>query len=88
MLQDGTAEAYVESSAGAAARVATYNIPGQYFGEIALLTGGVRQATIVAAGTGCSVLSLHAEAFQDILAPVLDRLREGIYEYPGFEESR
>ena len=41
-------------------------IPGTYFGEMSLLTGDARTATVCAA-TDCDVIELTAEAFRSFL---------------------
>jgi len=49
--------------------------PGQFFGELALLTGAPRNASVVAA-TGCTLLALDIVDFHELLArqPELARI--------------
>ena len=59
---DGTCEAHVDG----VGKVMTYKA-GEFFGELALLTGGKRAATVVAtgpAGSRAQLLKLSSEDFQ------------------------
>jgi CRP-like cAMP-binding protein len=48
--------------------------PGQFFGELALLTGAPRNASVVAA-TGCTLLALDVVDFHELMARQPDLAR-------------
>ena len=59
--------------------------PGEFFGEVALLTGDPRNATVIAA-RGCTLLALDIVDFHELLArqPELARvIREEARKRPG-----
>ncbi len=64
--------------------------PGEFFGEVALLTGDPRNATVVAA-TGCTLLALDIVDFHELLArqPELARvIRDEAKKRPGADIAR
>src|SRR5581483_6816672 len=64
ILAQGAAAVYVQRN-GEAAQVATLR-DGDYFGEMSLLTGEKRSATIVAT-TDCDVLEIEKPVFAELL---------------------
>ena len=55
--------------------------PGDYFGEIALLTAQTRQATVVAAEGPLKLLTLDRKTFKRVLGPLEDVLRRNMESY-------
>lgn len=66
MLTAGTAKAYVRGADGRQALVGELD-EGAFFGEVAVLTGGPRTATVVAA-THCELLELDRPTLDEITA--------------------
>lgn len=66
ILDKGEAEVRVEADGGPGHSVATLR-PGEFMGEMALMTGEARSATVVAA-TDVECLRLDREAFRDVVA--------------------
>jgi cAMP-dependent protein kinase regulator len=83
IIEDGEARAYITGEQGEV-EVKQYTIPGDYFGEIALITNAQRKASVRAAGQGCSVLSVRREDFDRVLGPVKDILEKKIDQYPQY----
>jgi putative ABC transport system ATP-binding protein len=68
ILLDGKADVYINMPGGSELRVNQLK-PGQYFGEMALLGGGIRAATVKASYQGrVSVVALNAEAFNSLIS--------------------
>jgi len=72
----------------------TYGTPGEAFGEIALLLGVRRQASVRAMGRGASVLSLNKDEFVAKFGPFSDLLRRsnhlhryGVKEIPTAQSN-
>jgi len=65
ILVDGHADVIVENSQGHSTKVAELG-PGSFFGEMALMTGEPRQATVVA-HTYVECYRLDKESFQDVI---------------------
>mmetsp|Transcript_11420 Transcript_11420/g.26393 ORF Transcript_11420/g.26393 Transcript_11420/m.26393 type:complete len:626 (-) Transcript_11420:181-2058(-) len=86
ILEDGQAKAYISGDKGEI-EVKSYNNPGDYFGEIALITQGVRRATVRAVNDGCSVLSVERADFDKVLGPIKDRLAKNIDKYPQYADA-
>jgi cAMP-dependent protein kinase regulator len=55
-------------------------VPGQYFGEVALLRNCPRTATVVAART-TKLISLDGRAFHRLLGPCMEALEEHLKQY-------
>ena len=55
--------------------------PGDYFGEIALLTAQTRQATVVACEGPLKLLTLDRKTFKRVLGPLEDVLRRNMESY-------
>merc|ERR1712224_711845 len=84
ILEDGSCSAFITGDGGEM-EVKAYQ-PGEYFGEIALLTDVPRRATVRATGEGCSVLSVSKEDFTNALGPIQDVLTQNIDRYPKYAE--
>lgn len=85
IIEDGEAKAYITGEEGEV-EVKHYNKPGDYFGEVALITRTTRRATVRAVGEGCSVLSVSRDDFDRVLGPIKDVLAENIGNYPAYAE--
>jgi ABC-type lipoprotein export system ATPase subunit/CRP-like cAMP-binding protein len=67
ILLNGKADVYLNTPAGSEVQVNQLK-PGQYFGEMALLGGGVRAATVKASHDGpVSVVALDEKAFNSLI---------------------
>ena len=67
ILLDGKADVYIDRPGGSELQVNRLK-PGQYFGEMALLGGGVRAATVKASQEGpVSVVALDEKAFNSLI---------------------
>src|SRR4029079_1586222 len=67
ILLNGKADVYLNTPAGSEVQVNQLK-PGQYFGEMALLGGGVRAATVKASHEGpVSVVALDEKAFNSLI---------------------
>mmetsp|Transcript_105147 Transcript_105147/g.192043 ORF Transcript_105147/g.192043 Transcript_105147/m.192043 type:complete len:334 (+) Transcript_105147:65-1066(+) len=84
ILEDGTCAAYMIGEHGER-QVMRYELKGNYFGEVALLMGEARRASIRATGSGCSVASLSKEDFWSLLGPVAELLRPQLAHYLPYE---
>src|SRR4029079_965435 len=67
ILLNGKADVYLNTPAGSELLVNQLK-PGQYFGEMALLGGGIRAATVKASHDGpVSVAALNEKAFNSLI---------------------
>ena len=67
ILLNGKADVYIHKPGGSEIQVSQLK-PGQYFGEMALLGGGVRSATVKASQDGpASVVALDEKAFNSLI---------------------
>ena len=66
LIESGQVKVSVNTGAGQQERVINYLGPGNFFGEMALLTGQLRSATVTTIGR-CRFLVLHQGAFTEIL---------------------
>jgi ABC-type lipoprotein export system ATPase subunit len=67
ILLNGKADVYINTPGGSELQVNQLK-PGQYFGEMALLGGGVRSATVKASHEGpASVVALDEQAFNSLI---------------------
>lgn len=85
IVEEGTAVCTQKDASGSEKVVATLS-PGQYFGEIALLTTKPRQATVRAQGA-LKVLSIDKATFTRIMGPLDDILKRNMEEYNKFAAS-
>jgi len=76
ILEEGTCSAFVRLKDGSEKEVQQYTRKGQYFGELALLKGVPRAATVRATGSGAVVVSLSKEDFTNLLGPVENILEQ------------
>lgn len=65
LIQQGTCDVVVEKPGAYSQKVATLTV-GNYFGEMSLLTGERRTATVIAQGDAM-LISISRQAFQDII---------------------
>jgi CRP-like cAMP-binding protein len=62
----------------------TKSVPGDYFGELALLPGGNTRAATVRARTDVSLLVLDRSNFESLLGPLMPQLQAAAKSYTGF----
>lgn len=87
LIQDGEAKVFI-SGPGGETEIGYYQNPGEFFGEIGILTNSARAATVRAFGIGgCSTLSIGKDDFRKILAPMMAPIREHIKSYPKRPEE-
>jgi cAMP-dependent protein kinase regulator len=65
--------------------VKTYDSPGQFFGERALLKGEPRAATVRAGQDETTVLQLKKEDFDATMGPLMDQMKANIDKYPQYK---
>jgi len=82
IIKEGKAVCSVVDATGASTDVATLE-PGNYFGEIALMTAKPRQAT-VKAGTDLTVLALDRATFTRVLGNLDDIMKRNIDQYTKY----
>lgn len=81
IVSDGTAECYQRSDGGE--KLVAILSPGQYFGEIALMTSKPRQATVKANGS-LKLLIMDRSTFARVLGPIHDILKRNMENYKKF----
>jgi cAMP-dependent protein kinase regulator len=81
IVSDGTAECYQRSEGGE--KLVAILSPGQYFGEIALMTSKPRQTTVKSQGT-LKLLIMDRSTFVRVLGPIHDILKRNMENYKKF----
>lgn len=84
ILEEGEARAYISGESGEV-EVKVYNQPGDYFGEIALLTNAPRRATIRCTADS-QIHSIAKADFDLIIGPIKDLLVNQIDKYPQYAQ--
>jgi len=83
-LYEGECKAYISGDQGEV-EVKHYTKPGEYFGEIGMVTDEPRRATVRACGDGCVVLCLKKEDVTVSIGSMETRVKENISKYPQYE---
>jgi len=84
IIKDGAAVACIHGEAGEV-EVMQYS-KGTYFGEIALLTGEARKASVYAVGT-CKCLYITRDTFKRMMGPLSSILERNIGQYSKYADS-
>ena len=83
IIISGEAEATKALSAGAAPTKVMQYRAGDYFGELALLKSGVREANVVAVGQ-LKVASIDRDCFKRLLGPLDEILKRNMAAYAHY----
>jgi cAMP-dependent protein kinase regulator len=84
ILEEGECAAFIEASGGEK-MVKKYESQGDYFGELALINNAPRKATVRALGDAV-VLKVEKESFDNLMGPIIDRLRGNASKYPQYAD--
>jgi cAMP-dependent protein kinase regulator len=84
IIEKGQCAASIDGEKGEVV-VKTYDKPGQYFGERALLKGEPRAATVRAVEDGSIVLQLKKEDFDATMGPLMDQMKANLDKYPQYK---
>ena len=83
ILASGDCTAFIDGEAGRFA-VKSYTVPGDYFGEVALISSEPRKASVIAGPEGCKLYVVGKEDFDRVLGPITDRLKAKADQYPAY----
>ena len=83
LIQEGTAEALKKDDKGVLKKVFEYS-PNDYFGELALLGGNVRKASIKVTSDVMIVSSIDSQSFKRLLGPIEEILKRNQERYQKY----
>lgn len=83
LVEEGTAVALKKNENGEMEEVFVYG-PNDYFGELALLGNGIRQASIRVTSDECVLAFLTSDAFKRLLGPLEDILQRNSEKYKKY----
>lgn len=86
LLEEGALEVSVKVAGGHVQKVLDYTCPGDYFGEIALLSNNKRTATVKAVADSL-IHYVTKEEFDLVIGPVREALQQGISLYTRPENA-
>jgi len=61
--------------------------PGDYFGELAVLEGGPRKASVKVTSAEAHFLKIPADTFKETLGPIHEAMKKNAAAYKKYDEA-